>query len=59
MEVFVRWVEEGGLGESVKETKRIIAEAGDVRREGKREEMDRRIVFGEGVAPGRSTCARL
>ncbi|THH16916.1 hypothetical protein EUX98_g9223 [Antrodiella citrinella] len=44
VEVFARWVEEGGLVESVAEVERIMREA---RKGGRREEMDRRIVFGE------------
>jgi len=45
VEVFARWVEEGGLRESMSEVERMMLEAkfGKSRREA----MDRRIVFGE------------
>ncbi|TCD70903.1 hypothetical protein EIP91_001211 [Steccherinum ochraceum] len=45
LEVFARWVDEGGLKESIVEVKKVMDEARDGK--GRREEMDRKIVFGE------------
>lgn len=50
VEVFTRWVDEGGLKESVSDVTRVMAET-KAGRGSNREELDRKIVFGEEGTP--------